>query len=144
MALVSTTTSPSSASAIVSASSTAYSSSSERMPSTPARSVVLSSENVRSAEASGTCFTRTTIFMAGCRPPVGIMAAATHLHGSDGRVTASLPSLGRRDGGGVDHAESGHVVAAAIPWLERVTSRSGREVVTYWREDARLASAPVR
>src|SRR3954452_24536767 len=58
------------ASLIFSASSTAYSSSSFMTPSTLARSTVLSSElSFFSAHVSGTCFTQTTMFMAGGRPP---------------------------------------------------------------------------
>ena len=61
---VSTVTSPSPASVRRSASSMAYSSSSESSPSTPTRSVVLSlSTKVRSAWASGTYLTQTTMFM---------------------------------------------------------------------------------
>ncbi len=66
--IVTTTTwlsSASPASRIFSASSTAYSSSSDSTPSTPTRSTVLSELNVRSAVASGTYLTQTTIFMAG-------------------------------------------------------------------------------
>src|SRR4051812_5492499 len=66
----STVTSPPCASLIFSASSTAYSSSSFMTPSTLARSTVLSSElSFFSAHVSGTCFTQTTMFMAGGRPP---------------------------------------------------------------------------
>ncbi len=55
---------PSDFSLICSACSTAYSSSSESSPSTPTRSTVLSSSKCRSAVASGTYFTQTTMFMA--------------------------------------------------------------------------------
>ena len=48
---------------IWSACSTAYSSSSDSRPSTPTRSTVLSDSNCRSAVASGTYFTQTTMFM---------------------------------------------------------------------------------
>src|SRR3954447_12006809 len=48
---------------ICSACSTAYSSSSESSPSTPTRSTVWSSSKCRSAVASGTYFTHTTMFM---------------------------------------------------------------------------------
>src|SRR5438270_6701523 len=68
--MLSTVTSPPCASLIFSASSTAYSSSSFMTPSTPSRSTVLSSElSFFSAHVSGTCFTQTTMFMAGGRPP---------------------------------------------------------------------------
>src|SRR4051812_23949189 len=68
--MLSTVTSPPCASLIFSASSTAYSSSSFMTPSTLARSTVLSSElSFFSAHVSGTCFTQTTMFMAGGRPP---------------------------------------------------------------------------
>jgi len=43
--------------------STAYSSSSDRRPSTPARSTVRSGANFQVAVGSGTYLTRTTIFM---------------------------------------------------------------------------------
>ena len=49
--------------------STAYSSSSDRSPSTPTRSTVLSSSNLRSAVASGTCLTQTMMFMVVRRLP---------------------------------------------------------------------------
>ena len=49
--------------------STAYSSSSDRSPSTPTRSTVLSSSNCRSAVASGTCLTQTMMFMVLARLP---------------------------------------------------------------------------
>ena len=65
---VRTVTSPSPASTILRASSIAYSSSSDSRPSTFSRSVVLSDAlNVRSAWASGTYLTQTTMFM-GERP----------------------------------------------------------------------------
>ena len=61
---VSTVTSPSPASLTSRASSMAYSSSSDSRPSTLTRSVVLSpSVKVRSAWASGTYLTQTTMFM---------------------------------------------------------------------------------
>ena len=49
--------------------STAYSSSSESRPSTPTRSTVLSDSKWRSAVASGTYFTQTTMFMVVRRLP---------------------------------------------------------------------------
>src|SRR4051794_21735227 len=64
-----TVTSPPCASLILSASSTAYSSSSFMTPSTLSRSTVLSEPSFFSAHVSGTCFTQTTMFMAGGRPP---------------------------------------------------------------------------
>ena len=51
-----------------SACSTAYSSSSDSSPSTPTRSTVLSDSNCRSAVASGTYFTQTTMFMVVTAP----------------------------------------------------------------------------
>ena len=60
---VTTVTSPSPASMTCSACSTAYSSSSDSSPSTFSRSTVLSALNVRSAVASGTYFTATTILV---------------------------------------------------------------------------------
>jgi hypothetical protein len=48
-----------------SACSTAYSSSSESRPGTPTRSTVLSDSKCRSAVASGTYFTQTTMFIFG-------------------------------------------------------------------------------
>ncbi len=50
-------------SVICRACSTAYSSSSDSRPSTPTRSTVPSDSKCRSAVASGTCFTQTTMFM---------------------------------------------------------------------------------
>ena len=83
--------SPSAACAIFSASSTAYSSSSDSRPSTPTRSVVLSaSVNVRSDWASGTYLTQTTMFMTRASSSVGsggslgraiLAAPARHLQG---------------------------------------------------------------
>ena len=60
---VTSTSSPSVFSLSCSACSTAYSSSSESRPGTPTRSTVLSDSKCRSAVASGTYFTQTTMFM---------------------------------------------------------------------------------
>ena len=60
---VTVTSSPSAFSLSCSACSTAYSSSSESRPGTPTRSTVLSDSKCRSAVASGTYFTQTTMFI---------------------------------------------------------------------------------
>ncbi len=86
---VSTVTSPSPASTIFRASSTAYSSSSDSRPSTFSRSVVLSDAlNVRSAWASGTYLTQTTMFM-GERPLPLLVVVLMELP----EVAPALPSI---------------------------------------------------
>src|SRR5690349_17240740 len=95
--------------------STAYSSSSDSRPSTPTRSTVLSSSNLRSAVASGTYFTQTTMFMVvwprgpscalGCGYEVTGRSAAT---GMAIRVRSLTVALSRSHPDGVPvHAGSG-------------------------------------
>ena len=62
--VMATTSTSSPSSAICSACSTAYSSSSDSSPSSAARSTVPSAAKPRSPVASGTCLTRTTIFIS--------------------------------------------------------------------------------
>src|SRR6478609_9598293 len=89
-----------------SAFSTAYSSSSDNNPSTPTRSTVKSSSNLRSAVASGTYFTQTTMFMVvwprgpscalGCGYEVTGRSAST---GMAIRVRSLTVTLSRSSGG---------------------------------------------
>ncbi len=85
---VSTTTSMSSpASRSRTASSTAYSSSSDSSPSTASRSVVVSAAKPRSAWASGTCLTQTTIFMGLPFFSAALPGTVSHRAGAGAYVT---------------------------------------------------------
>ncbi|CAB4726077.1 unannotated protein [freshwater metagenome] len=91
--------------------STAYSSSSDRSPSTPTRSTVLSDSNCRSAVASGTYFTQTTMFirvMAGYGPSCALGCGREATAESTSAVhTVTVGNLTVPDTGGVRVARRG-------------------------------------